>query len=97
MRTRTRSALVLLATALVVGVTVAVTLSGSSHHVATTSAAGPPSTFDGAQLPGDVRAPGFTLTDQRGRRATLSEYRGRVVVLAFLDSNCAPACVLVAQ
>src|SRR5262249_24989931 len=42
-------------------------------------------------------APGFTLIDQHGRRATLAQYRGSVVVLAFVGSSCAPGCVLVAQ
>lgn len=30
-------------------------------------------------------APGFTLTDQRGRRVSLEDLRGKVVVLAFMD------------
>jgi protein SCO1/2 len=54
-------------------------------------------TFDGAALTQPPQAPGFTLTDLEGRRVSLSSLRGRVVVLAFLDSACAPGCVLVAQ
>jgi protein SCO1/2 len=53
--------------------------------------------FDGALLPGGLRAPDFTLTDQRGRRVSLSQYRGQVVVLAFLSTACPPACSLIAQ
>ncbi len=53
--------------------------------------------FDGAALPGRVRAPGFTLSDQSGARLSLGSYRGQVVVLAFLDSACGPTCILIAQ
>jgi protein SCO1/2 len=53
--------------------------------------------FDGALLPGGLRAPGFTLTDQRGRRISLRQYRGQVAILTFLATACSPACPLVAQ
>jgi protein SCO1 len=53
--------------------------------------------FDGALLPGGLRAPDFTLTDQRGRRVSLSKYRGRVTILTFLSPACRPTCPLVAQ
>jgi protein SCO1 len=53
--------------------------------------------FDGALLPGDVVAPGFTLTDQHRRRVSLRQYRGRVTILTFLSSACRPTCPLVAQ
>jgi cytochrome oxidase Cu insertion factor (SCO1/SenC/PrrC family)/thiol-disulfide isomerase/thioredoxin len=39
-------------------------------------------------------APGFTLSDQFGRSVSLSSYRGKVVVLAFTDSECATICPL---
>lgn len=39
-------------------------------------------------------APNFTLTDQFGRRVSLSSYRGRVVLLAFVDSTCTTVCPL---
>jgi len=39
-------------------------------------------------------APGFTLTDQRGRRATLADFRGRVVVMTFLYTQCTDVCPL---
>jgi cytochrome oxidase Cu insertion factor (SCO1/SenC/PrrC family)/thiol-disulfide isomerase/thioredoxin len=39
-------------------------------------------------------APGFTLTDQFGRRVSLSSFRGHVVVLAFNDSQCTTVCPL---
>jgi cytochrome oxidase Cu insertion factor (SCO1/SenC/PrrC family)/thiol-disulfide isomerase/thioredoxin len=37
-------------------------------------------------------APGFTLTNQSGRPASLSDFRGDVVLLAFLDPNCTSPC-----
>ena len=33
-------------------------------------------------------APGFTLTDQDGRVLPLSAFRGKVVVLEFMDPHC---------
>ena len=99
MRTQT-SPIATLLTALALAAATALTLgacgSGSSADQS------PPETptnaggFDGAPFPPGLSAPGFTLTDQSGRPASLAEYRGRVVVLAFLYSDCAPACVLVA-
>jgi len=53
--------------------------------------------FDGALLPGGLRAPGFTLTDQHGRRVSLAQYRGQVAILTFLSPACPPSCPLVAQ
>jgi protein SCO1 len=53
--------------------------------------------FDGALLPGAVSAPNFTLTDQRGRRVSLGQYRGRVTILTFLSPACQPNCSLIAQ
>jgi protein SCO1/2 len=100
MRTRTRTALLVLAALLAVGGATALALrggSGGGTSTATSSAAGSASAFEGAPLPSPVHAPDFTLLDQNGRRTTLSEYRGHVVVLAFLDSTCTPGCELVAQ
>jgi protein SCO1 len=55
------------------------------------------SEFDGAALPAGARARDFTLTDQSGRRVSLSDYRGQVTVLTFLYSTCGPTCILIAQ
>lgn len=52
--------------------------------------------FDGAAFPAGVYARGFALSNQRRQSLSLSAYRGQVVALAFLSSNCR-ACVLVAQ
>ncbi len=53
--------------------------------------------FEGAALAPDTPAHTFTLTDQSGRRRSLSSYRGQTVVLAFLYTDCGATCVLVAQ
>ncbi len=39
-------------------------------------------------------APGFTLTDQFGQPVTLGQFRGKTVVLAFIDSQCVTICPL---
>jgi cytochrome oxidase Cu insertion factor (SCO1/SenC/PrrC family) len=66
--------------------------------------AGRASEFDGAAIPGGVRAQDFTLTDQDGRAVSLSSYRGRAVMLVFLPAGAPSglgadcrACVLVSQ
>jgi cytochrome oxidase Cu insertion factor (SCO1/SenC/PrrC family) len=46
---------------------------------------------------GGTRAPGFTLTDQRGRTVKLSALRGKVVVLEFMDPHCTDICPIVSQ
>ena len=38
--------------------------------------------------------PGFTLTDETGRRVSLSDYRGKVVILSFIDAECQTICPL---
>ncbi|MFZ2114787.1 MAG: SCO family protein [Solirubrobacteraceae bacterium] len=69
--------------------------SGSSTS-SSTSNANHNGNFDGAAFPPGVRGHDFTLTNQRGQRVSLSAYRGKVVVLAFLFSKCR-TCVLVAD
>lgn len=39
-------------------------------------------------------APAFALTDQDGRRLSLMEPRGKVVVVTFIYTSCADACPL---
>ena len=43
------------------------------------------------------RAPGFTLTDQDGRVLSLSGFRGKAVILEFMDSRCAATCPLISR
>ena len=50
------------------------------------------SQFDGPTMPPGLRAVNFSLVDQNGRRVTLSQYSGHVVVLTFIHSLCRDAC-----
>jgi protein SCO1/2 len=70
---------------------------GSSSAQPAADVHAPRSAFEGALLPKGVRAPQFALTDQRGRRVTMSEYRGRPVVVTFMYSHCHNTCPLQAQ
>lgn len=51
-----------------------------------------PSLEAGTRLSGP--APDFTLTDQFGRPVSLGSFRGKVVILAFNDSQCTTICPL---
>ena len=68
---------------------------GSSSH-STAQSDGRSGAFDGAAFPAGVHTHDFTLADQHGRSVSLSAYRGQVVALAFLSTDCR-TCVLVAQ
>jgi cytochrome oxidase Cu insertion factor (SCO1/SenC/PrrC family) len=57
-----------------------------------TPATANPGLDPGAQL--SALAPGFTLTDQFGKRVSLRSLRGKVVVLAFNDPKCTTICPL---
>jgi len=71
---------------------------GTGPKVTTSGTAlGRTSLFEGAPLPAGVRAPDFSLRDQRGRRVTMREYRGRPVVVTFLYSHCHDTCPIQAQ
>jgi protein SCO1 len=43
------------------------------------------------------RAPDFTLLDPVGKPVTLSEYQGRVVLLAFVFTTCSGVCPLISR
>ncbi|HLM84817.1 MAG TPA: SCO family protein [Solirubrobacteraceae bacterium] len=99
MRTPPRSAwLVLAAAAAVLVLALALVLGSSGHGASSTSAsAGPAPGFEGAPLPGSTLAPNFTLTDQHGHAVSPSDYRGQVVVIAFLYTTCGAPCTVIAQ
>ena len=42
-------------------------------------------------------APGFTLTDETGKAVTLKQYRGKVVILSFVDAECQTICPLTTE
>jgi protein SCO1 len=52
--------------------------------------------FAGSLAPLDVPVRDFTLRDQSGHRASLRQYRGRVVVLTFMYSTCRDTCPITA-
>jgi cytochrome oxidase Cu insertion factor (SCO1/SenC/PrrC family) len=57
------------------------------------AAAGNPNLDTGTSM-GGVRAPDFRLTNQFGQPVSLSAFRGKVVILAFTDSECTTICPL---
>jgi protein SCO1 len=46
---------------------------------------------------GAHRAPGFRLTDQRGKTVSLAAFRGRPVIVTFIDPLCRNLCPLEAK
>lgn len=72
---------------------------------ASPSAKAPPSPYTKAETqsidPGTAisgkMAPDFTLTNQFGKTMTLSQFRGKVVVLAFIDTTCTNICPLTTE
>lgn len=104
---RTRLALLLIGAAIAaVGLALAMILGGTAGDSTRGPSPSPPSTpsgsssqtgFDGAALPSGIQAPAFALTDQHGRRVTLGEYRGQVVILTFLAATTSGASPLIAQ
>src|SRR5437899_1787983 len=50
-----------------------------------------------SELPSGTPAPTFSLTDQFGHEEQLSDFRGRVVLLTFIDSRCTTICPLTAE
>lgn len=51
--------------------------------------------FRGTRLTAGESLPEFELTDQFGRVARSADYRGRVVLLTFLYTNCPDVCPIV--
>lgn len=82
--------------ALLAIVLVVVIVFGGNHGGSSENSASQSGSFDGAVFPPGVRARNLTLSNQHGQKVSLSAYRGRVVVLAFLFSTCR-TCVLVAD
>lgn len=98
MRSRNRFALPLLAAVLLIALVVAIAIGGSTggSSFPKTFTASPSTGFDGAALP-SAPAPDFTLSDQNGKRITLSSLRGQVTALTFLYSSCGAPCVVIAE
>ena len=79
-----------------IGIGTAIAATRPSNTVTTPVAATPaganPNVDPGTRLSG--AAPGFSLTDQFGKRVSLSSLRGKVVVLSFNDPECTTICPL---
>src|SRR5689334_7359311 len=85
-------AVLVVAVALIVGVT-----EGVSALVRSSDSAGQDLKRNPYLDPGTAlhrRAPNFSLADQFGHRVSLSDFRGKVVLLAFEDSVCTTICPL---
>jgi cytochrome c biogenesis protein CcmG/thiol:disulfide interchange protein DsbE len=78
--------------ALVVAALVVLALVATKSPPKVSQPAFSPSLDPGTQLHGV--APGFTLTDQFDKQVSLSSFRGKVVLLAFNDSECTTICPL---
>ena len=63
---------------------------------AESAAMGNPNLDLGSSL-GAVQAPGFKLVNQFGQPMSLSQFRGKVVMLSFEDSECTTVCPLTTQ
>jgi len=74
--------------------------SGGAHDgsagLAQRAAAANPNLDPGSSL-GGTPAPDFSLTNQFGQRISLRAFRGKVVILAFTDSECTTVCPLTTQ
>jgi protein SCO1 len=57
----------------------------------------PAKTFAGAELRPPRAAPALSLRDASGERFTLSELRGRYVLVTFLYTHCPDICPLIAS
>ena len=65
-----------------------------SISVAAFIACSSPETFRGTELTARAPATSFTLTNQFSRPVSLDDYRGKVVLLTFLYTNCPDICPL---
>lgn len=77
--------LVMLVAAIVVVLTTGQNGGGSPTATASTE-------FQGPTMPAGLRAHDFTLSDQNGRRVSLSAEHGHVVILTFIHSLCHDTC-----
>ena len=78
--------------ALAVIVVAGAALTSPGSHSATATLANNPYLDPGTPL--SSPAPDFTLTDQFGKPVSLRSFRGKVVILAFNDSECTTICPL---
>ena len=86
---------VLLALALLAGCATTASQPGSGQAAGShgQAAAANPALDPGSSL-GKQPAPDITLSNQFGQRMSLQQFRGKVVILAFVDSECTTVCPL---
>ncbi len=69
---------------------------GQSSNLPNTAPAQDASGLQGTSL-GSAAAPDFRLTDQFGRTISLSQFKGKPVILTFLYTHCPDQCPLTAE
>ena len=67
-------------------------LGGSSSSTSTTNSSG----LQGTDLQ-NVPAPDFRLTDQFGQQVSLSQFKGKPVIVTFMYTHCPDVCPLIAE
>src|SRR3954451_478062 len=80
-----------------IGAVIAIARSSSAAPATRVANTGTPATLNRNLDPGtplSAVAPGFTLTDQFGKRVSLRSFRGKVVVVSFNDPECTTICPL---
>jgi protein SCO1/2 len=83
--------------ACLVAVVAALLLAAGNDDSSSSTASTVVNGFAGALRPPGIPPQDFHLVDQDGQPASLSEYRGQVVVLTFLYSTCQDTCPVTAQ
>src|SRR6266496_3448522 len=68
----------------------------STTPATSSSASAGASGLQGTDL-GSTPAPGFSLTDQFRKQVSLSQFKGKPVVLTFMYTNCPDQCPLTAE
>ena len=53
--------------------------------------------FNGIEYRNPPEAPDFTLLDQNGQNVSLSDYDGKVVILAFIYTSCPDVCLIISS
>lgn len=86
----------LLAAALTVGAVAGAAL-GLVHARGGSAPTAPPSSSNASWPAGAKRAPDFRLTDARGAPIALRRFRGRPVIVTFIDPACTTLCPLEAK
>src|ERR1700729_891766 len=71
--------------------------SGNSQSTGSNTAAMDNPNLDLGSPPGNKPAPAFQLRNQFGQPMSLSQFRGKIVMLAFEDSECTTVCPLTTQ